>query len=253
MHSLKADIQRFLYSMSFIISILLAFILLFRPLLTNWITWGFRGIAADAMTLLSEPLALSSFTPFAVLFCALPYSISFCEDYNSGYMRTIIVRIGKFRYIANRIISVMFSGTLAMGIPIATIILLCVIGATQPITQDTLDWLPRNWIPYTQHMSGLWMFILKILLAMLFGAVWSLMALFISTLIPNRYVTLIAPFVIYQAMWALLPESQWNPLYQLRADFEGLPSIWFSFTYQICLTCILVFASALGMRRRILK
>lgn len=253
MNAFKADLRRAFQSFSFLLSVLIAFGVLFRPLLSNWLAWGFRGVSANAMELLSEPLALSSFTPFAVLFCVLPYSISFCEDVNSGYIRPIVARIGMKRYIRNRIISVICSGALAIGLPFAIIVILCVVGATQPITLDTINWLSPVWASLAGNMNGTWMYVVRIILAMAFGAAWATFGLCVSTLISNRYVTLIAPFVIYQALWALLPESKWNPLYQLRADFQGIPSLWFSFAYQGIAICALASVSAWRIRRRLLR
>lgn len=253
MKALKVDLKRALLSFSFWLSVVLTFCILFRPLLSNWMAWGFRGVNADAMELLSEPLALSSFTPFSVLFCVLPYSISFCEDYNSGYLRAIVVRIGVTRYSSNRIISAMVSGALALGIPLAVIVLLCMLSSTQSIDQATIDWLSPIWVPLAKNMNGTWMYVVRVLLAMVFGATWAVFGLFVSTVIPNRYVTLIAPFVIYQALWAMLPESKWNPLYQLRADFQGIPSLWFSFGYQGIVLCVFAALSIWFIRRRLIK
>ena len=62
----------------------------------------------------------------------------------------------------------------------------------------------------------------KIVLGSLFGAVWGLVALYVSTIFANRYVTLIAPFVLYQALWVIFQTIPYlNPLFLLRGDFPA--------------------------------
>jgi hypothetical protein len=39
----------------------------------------------DHLTFIIEPMAFTALAPFAALFCILPYSMSFCDEYNSGY------------------------------------------------------------------------------------------------------------------------------------------------------------------------
>jgi hypothetical protein len=80
---------------------------------------------------------------------------------------------------------------------------------------------------------------------------WALIGLCVSILIANRYVTLIAPFVLYQALWFLLNETAINPVYLFRGDSNFIPSFAFLVIYQ--LTCIFLCAvfSIYGIKRRI--
>ena len=62
----------------------------------------------------------------------------------------------------------------------------------------------------------------KTVLGFLFGCVWALMGFLFAVWIPNRYVALIAPFVLYESMWVGLDKVVWlNPIRLLRGDDVG--------------------------------
>ena len=62
----------------------------------------------------------------------------------------------------------------------------------------------------------------KTVLGFLFGSVWALVGLLFAVWIPNRYVALIAPFVLYESMWIGLDGIVWlNPIRLLRGDDVG--------------------------------
>lgn len=59
----------------------------------------------------------------------------------------------------------------------------------------------------------------KTVLGFLFGCVWALVGLVFAVWIPNRYVALIAPFVLYESMWlGLSGIPLLNPIRLLRGD-----------------------------------
>ena len=59
----------------------------------------------------------------------------------------------------------------------------------------------------------------KTILGFLFGSVWALVGFAFAVWIPNRYVALIAPFVLYETLWLGLVKVRWlNPIYLLRGD-----------------------------------
>ena len=60
----------------------------------------------------------------------------------------------------------------------------------------------------------------KTLLGFLFGAAWALAGLAFAVWMPNRYVSLIAPFVLYESLNILAPV--WiNPAALVRGDDAG--------------------------------
>lgn len=205
------------------------------------------------MQFLVNVMAGSDFTPFAAIFCVLPFSESFCEDLNSGFYIEIINRIGTRRYAFNRCISVAVSGGLTTALTILIAILACVVGGTLPDTENTVMPLMNSvWakMGIVLTANGALMYALKVFTAFLFGMLWALVGLTISVLIPNRYVTLVAPFVIYQGLWYLLDERAINPVYMLRGDSDFIPSFAFLVIYQLICIMVCALISANGIIRR---
>lgn len=100
--------------------------------------------------------------------------------------------------------------------------------------------------------GGLLVLGLKLILAFVFGFLWALVPLAISAWVPNRYVTLIAPFVLYQCMWALLSGTPFNPVGLLRCDMGNMDLTYFGalgiqFAY-IAIACVLFW---FGLKRRV--
>ena len=61
---------------------------------------------------------------------------------------------------------------------------------------------------------------LKVLLGLLFGAAWALVGLAFAVWMPNQYVALVAPFVLYQSLYILMP-NHLNPAVLVRGDDTG--------------------------------
>lgn len=247
---LQSDMVRIFHNWRIYVAICAGLLLILHPLVK---IWEYRN-GFSPMQLLSAPLGSSDFTPFAAIFCVLPFAESFCEDQNSGYIYCIVERIGLKKYARKRCMSVALSGGIVTAVIMAVTILLCVIGAGQPETEETVSFMNNTiWAKMDIILlaHGMLLYLLRVFIAFLFGMLWALIGLCISVLIANRYVTLIAPFVLYQAMWFLLNETAINPVYLFRGDSNFIPSFAFLVIYQ--LTCIFLCAvfSIYGIKRRI--
>jgi len=252
-YSTRSDVKNAIFSTRLYLSATVVLFILIRSMINyHVLLWHLF----DRLYLLTIPMALSGFVPFAAIFAIIPYSTSFCDDYNSGYIKVILSRIGSKRYMNARILSVAISGAAAIGIPFFLIFsLITLIGI--PTTQENLSqfYLGLSWLPYVAIGGGTLVLAAKLLLSILFGAVWALVGLAVSSWFTNRYVTIIAPFVLYQGLWILLQGSSYNPLYMLRGDlaltgaFVG--SYPFMLLYQTTCIALLVLLIKFGMSRRL--
>lgn len=203
-------------------------------------------------------MAFSGFSIFACIFASLPSSVSFCEEYNSGYLPFILHRSGFKRYWCSKFFGVGTVGGLTLLIPTLIIFLLIII-FSHPESADIKHiysfefWdLSTVWAKYVTIGGGLPIMGMKLILIFVYGFLWALVPIAISTWLPNRYVTLIAPYVINESVSMLLPKSMFNPLYLLRCDFH-LPGLTFElalliqFSY-IALTAVVFY---FGLKRRI--
>lgn len=247
---IKSDLRRMALSPKIYVSFSIGVLILLRPL--------FAAIAQRAdgsfFQFLSVPFGLSDFTPFAAVFCVLPFADSFCDDYNSGYVNAVCTRSGVKKYSVLRSLTVAISGGITMAAIVAVTILTCALLASQPDTAETVQFMRNSiWakMDLILRFNGMVLVAVKVILAFMFGCLWALVGLAISTVFVNRYVTYIAPFVIYQGLWFLLPESPLNPVYLLRGDSNFIPSLWFMLCWQGFLIAVTFVLSAWGIKRKV--
>lgn len=245
---IKADLKRIVSGWQFYAALFGGLILFTHPVLLNRNFWEY----ASPLELFSMAMGVSDFTPFAVIFAVLPYGTAFCMDCKSEYANSIVSRIGIRKYTWGRWASVALSGAMVMGFLMLGTVTLCLTGAKMPETEMSASFLKGGpWKDLPLLMNGFWFYLLRIFLAMLFGALWATVGLILSAVVPNPYMVLILPFVIYQSAWYLLELSIFNPIYYFRADFQGLPSLAFSFGYQIFWNAMAALAAQVLMRRRL--
>ncbi len=246
----KGDFRRIIISSRFWISFFIAIFILLRPL------YGAFGAeeTASFLNLMTAPFGVSDFSPFAAVFAVIPFADSFSEDYISGYVNPIIMRIGVKRYSRQKCFTTAISGGILMGLVVMTTLCVCAFLATEPDTPESVYFLAGSlWdrMGLTLGYRRIILAALKVLLGFIFGCVWALVGLCVSVFITNRYVTLIAPFVIYQFLWFLLEESPFNPVYVFRGDSNLIPSFNFILLYQGSLIAICSIISINGIRKKV--
>lgn len=138
---------------------------------------------------------------------ALPYAHSFADEYQTGYLWQSMPRQGVIPYALHKFMSVTLAGALSVGLGMALFAVLVSILylPSDPASNPALI-LPLEdtiWRNLYGVWGGLPFFIVQIILAMLFAMVWSGVGLLISAFIPNRYMAVAAPLVVYYALSSL--------------------------------------------------
>ena len=192
-------------------------------------------------------LAVSGFTVFLPVFPVLGYASNFCKEYESGYYRMILSRMISQKYAQVRIISVSLSGGAIVAIPYLLLCLAAVHSGVPEITSNALRVDPDIEMVVIAQTYGVGVMVaVKVLLGFLFGAAWALVGLAFAVWMPNKYVSLIAPFVLYQSMWIFLP-SILNPAQLVLGDHVG-------HLLSVVMECVWLFvaaaASMAGFKRR---
>ena len=168
-----------------------------------------------------EVFAASGFTPFAAIFPGLAYSSVFCEEYSSGYLKMIYSRMLPRKFAFTRIVTVALSGGMMLTIPfiiVLSIAYCCGIPGI-PAGSDKGLMAGTAMVFYIENYGEWYIFLWKVILGFLFGGMWALAGLAFAVWFPNKYVALIAPFVLYEAMWLALGKiSVLNPIYLMRGD-----------------------------------
>lgn len=177
-------------------------------------------------------LASSGFTLFLPVFPVLGYASRFCGEYESGYYRLILARLKPQKFAGVRITSVALSGGVIVALPYLIICLAAVVLKAPELSDMNSLGLDASGvnvlrIPEDIEMAKIGMtygigvmVALKVLLGFLFGAAWALVGLAFAVWMPNRYVALIAPFVLYQSLYILMP-NRLNPALLVRGDDAG--------------------------------
>jgi len=169
----------------------------------------------------------SGFGPFAALFPVLAYASNFCEEYRSGYYRMIFARMGPYRFGRIRIITVALSGGVMVAFPIFLACSLAFVFGMPGVPQGSDEGMLEGMV-MLEYLTeyGDWSVVAgKTVLGFLFGCVWALVGLAFAVWIPNRYVSLLAPFVLYESMWLVFNEIPLlNPFSLLLGDNRTLNS-----------------------------
>ena len=205
--------------------------------------------------------AMSGFDLFAPILAVLPASTLFCGDYNSGYVKEILLRTDRKRYMRETVICSTIAGGLGVFLP-SLITSAVFIAGGRPMLQENLmpgEVTLLDGTPFA-GMQFIWngglVVVILLVLAFLFGAVWSNIGLCISAFSPNRYVSLAAPFAVYYGLhlfcYRMGSLIVFSPVNTLMPMVDFLPGIGYLFIYQgILLTVsIVLFHEAAGRRLR---
>lgn len=202
--------------------------------------------------IISVAMSLSGFSPFAAIFPVLGYSISFCEEYHSGYLKMILARMSWEKYGLVRILSTGISGGVIMAVPFTFVCLtgyILGVHGTEGLTEGGLYSGTKMW--YYLEQYGDWYILTgKVLLGFLFGVLWALVGMAFAVWFCNRYVALLAPFVLYEVMWIMFYSIPvLNPVFLFKGD--NLESYPLSGAMQLTYTALAVIAVWLGLKRRV--
>lgn len=201
--------------------------------------------------ILANVEAASGFGPFAAVFPSLAYASAFCEEYNSGYLKMIFSRISSKKFGIIRIITVALSGGVMVAVPILVSCGMAyyfgIPGIPGGNDEGMLDGMMMR--SYIENYGDWYVFVWKVILGFLFGCMWALAGLAFAVWIPNKYVSLIAPFVLYETMWIGFYEIPLlNPIWLIRGDaINSYPLSGFMECVYILLAAIIVM---LGLKRR---
>ena len=243
-HLFWQDMKRAMTAKGFIIAMILLLAVFMNALRI------YVNVERDMSTyeMIVDVMALSGFGPFAAIFPALGYASQFCQEYNSGYMKMITSRMSWKCFGITRMVSVGLSGGLIMGIPFLVMCVFAYIVGVPGVPQDGfLEGLQV--VYYIEKYGDFFVLAFKVLLGFLFGVMFSLVSLAFAVWSVNRYVAMIAPFILYETMWVLLYDVKFlNPIYLVRGD--DLNSYPLSALMEIVYIVIAVVIVWMGFKKR---
>lgn len=198
--------------------------------------------------------ARSGYGLFAPILAVLPSATMFCDEYNAGYIKSILVRTSRKNYTLETVACALISGGLAVMLP-SLLSGLFFMWIGEPNVAGKYDtYLSESIFAGIQYVfNGGLVFVLYQVFAFIFGAVWACVGLSISSILPNRYVALAAPFALYFAshlFFYRLDCTVFSPVNMLMPIESFLPNLLYPFLYQYVLLMIslMVFRKMMGRR-----
>ncbi len=225
-------------------------------LMYNFVTESFHS--GSPYYAIVNILAASGFVVFLPVFPVLGYASRFCEEYESGYYRLLLARIKPQKFAQVRISSVALSGGTIIALPYLLICLVAICLEAPELAEANSLGLDASGVNVLRVDSNIEMVFIgqtygigvmvavKVLLGFLFGATWAIVGLAFAVWMPNQYVSLIAPFVLYESLYILLP-NYLNPALLVRGDDAG-------HLLSVVMECVWLFAAVAvamtGFKRR---
>lgn len=192
MQELKSDLSR-AFRKPFLFAMLGVFLLVifgaFREVLTV-----FQMSKPSAMLYAHRSITLRALSSDAMLFAAplfapIPFAGAFVDDVKSGYLKAYLPRTSVSRYILGKELACALSGGLALG---GGILLAHILITLLLVPVETFSGMPVD--SQLDLLSG------RIGLYVLFGAVFAITGLLLSTMTMNGYMAYAAPFILYYVL-----------------------------------------------------
>ena len=221
----------------------------------------FRDIGAVFLDDIAVSHSLSGYDLFAPILAVLPAATLFCEDYNSGYIKSILSRVEKRRYISETLLCSSIAGGLAIFLP-------CFLSGLFYLVNGEMDTLDnRNRWGYSTSFDetvyfqmqyiwgGLLLALMLMVLAFLFGAIWSNVGLMVSVLFPNKYLALAAPFALYFSIHLFFYRLEFllvfSPVNMLMPNTTFIPFTLYPLLYEVLLLALICILFTVLTRRRL--
>lgn len=256
-------LRQTVFSWSMLACVLVGMVMLMWFSVTNWLQYNryigdisFSEMCGNFLESIFNSHARSGYNLFAPVFAVLPASTLFCDDYNSGYLKSILIRANKNKYICETILCASIAGGLAVMLPdlIASVVFWVYGQPNLPTQYGTF--VDESVFAEIQYVwDGRLVALLWLLSAFLCGAVWGTAGLCISAYLPNRYVALAAPFAIYYGAHLLLYRTGslvvLSPVNMVQPIAAFLPNLAYPYLYHTILLTAIVVIYCGAVRRRL--
>lgn len=143
---------------------------------------------------------ISIFMIIFPLLASVAYGDAYVEDMKSGFIKNILVRYSKKKYLLIRFIITFLVGGLVVSIPLLFnfVLYACFIPIIEPNIFFGSYSIPINgFLPELFYSHPFLHVALKIFICFIYGGIFAVISLFFSLFIFNRYIVVIIPFIIY--------------------------------------------------------
>lgn len=253
---IKKDLIKYIINPLTLSVYLLGVLLVFIPLGDHIKSFVLQGVKIN-IRYASLVHGLGIYDIVAPIFAVFPSIIFFCDEWNTGYVKSIMIRSSKKIYIYSKLVSILFSGGLIVCAPLVTLHLFLFLVGEPYTLESTLGYQTQYHQTIFQSfefmLNGFAPLIVIDICAFMFGVVWSSIGLAFASLTLNRYISLAAPFAIYFSIFiccARLREYLFSPVNLIFPNLTLIKSFNYVIVYDLCILLIglIAFFSAIKIR-----
>lgn len=129
------------------------------------------------------------------VFACIPYGDTYALERGSGYLLYKRTKVRRSTYIAGKLTAVALSGGVALSIPVACYLILCIYMRGTLLVDHGMQYISHG-VQFYQKQPVLYC-LTYIGNAFLCGVIFSLLGLAVSVFVKSRYVVLFLPLVLY--------------------------------------------------------
>lgn len=207
-HAIKSNIFQAIFSQKFLFGIFaFVFVVVFSQINIAINVFRNGGLQPNGFC---NQFMLNALKSDAMIFslpiiCSLPYTISFVEDMQSGFIKFCLHRITVKDYLLGKVIACLLSGGLVLIIG-ALISYGVIVFTFSPMQAPAMPGLEI--VPFIQP------FIMQLILFFISGALWSMVGMTAAVATNSKYMAYASPFILYYIL-IILKERYFPRLYVL--------------------------------------
>lgn len=252
-------LKRSIFNIPMLSSILVGCIFLLQPLYKVIYFSVVNSKKLDYAYLFYIPHASGVFDLFAPVLCVLPSVTLFCDDYNTGFLKNVLIRTNKNRYIKNIILCNGIAGGLTILIPMLFIFIISIIFGEPYLIQNLNENFGTLYeMSVFENIQFIWGGILVcfiiLTLSFIFGVVWSTIGLTISAFLTNRYIAISFPIILYYSLSLILSRYNliaFSPMNTIIPNGGNINSLCFIYIYQLSILVMSIIVLKIGLFRRL--
>lgn len=245
--NIKMDFLRAVKSSKFLLSILLIAGFMFLSASSD-IYYGETSVYRVYIT------ALPTVSMFLLMLSALPYSSSFCDDWEHQYLTSHITRTSYRKYAFSKCTVCFITATLSS---IFGVLLFCIPLSFRFPLINSWDWVDMEGGPYfflVEKGMDLPFILILIVLYGFYCGLFSVFGLLTSSYYPNKWLIVTVPYIWYYLIINLLDKINAPQFISVLALMKGefyLMNAALSFIYSILFALIISGALALLFERKV--
>ena len=206
MNTIKTDIKRAVFSLPFLVSVIVMVITIAVGAGTDTIFP--QNVKYGIMPYYHMDIIFRAFRSDIVLIvvpivCTLPYTSAFLDEHTSGYIKFYLLKTRKEDYIKGKVIASAISGGLTLAVSVCIVTILA-----------ALIYSPME-IAFDEAVSPVLNLIIKTIVFFLSGSLWASVGMLLANVSLSKYMAYASPFVIYYVL-VILAERYFRSVYVIN-------------------------------------